>query len=105
MAKQIINLKNVVNFEWNKGNREKNTLKHKVENSECEEAFFNNPVFLPDRLHSQTENRYHAFGVTNNERFLLIAFTIRKNKIRIISARNQDKKEKQYYLKNKQETK
>ncbi len=80
-------------------------MKHKVENSECEEVFFNNPVFLPDRLHSQIEDRYHAFGITNNGRFLLLAFTIRKNKIRVVSARNQDKKEKEYYQKNRREVK
>jgi uncharacterized DUF497 family protein len=100
-----INLPNVISFDWDKGNQEKNTLKHNVENSECEEVFFNNPVFLPDTVHSQIEDRYYAFGVTNNGRFLLIAFTIRKNKVRVISARTQDKKEKEYYHKQRKEVK
>lgn len=100
-----INLSNVEGFEWDKGNKSKSALKHKVKNSESEEIFSNNPVFLPDGLHSQTEDRWHAFGVTNKGRFLLVAITIRENKIRVISARNQNNREKKYYEKNKKNTK
>jgi len=31
-------------FEWDEGNKDKNWIKHKVSNSECEEIFFNQPL-------------------------------------------------------------
>jgi uncharacterized DUF497 family protein len=50
-----------------------------------------------DEKHSQTENRYLILGKTNQERFLTVIFTIRKNKIRVISARDMKRKEKSIY--------
>jgi len=89
-----------ISFDWDKGNLEKSWEKHKVHFKEAEEVFFNKPlkIFL-DKKHSKKENRYVAFGVTNLKRKLTIIFTIRKNKIRIISTRNQSKKERKEYVK------
>ena len=101
-------LKKPLSFEWDKGNKEKNIHKHKVQNSESEEVFLNNPIILIDVTHSQQENRYLALGVTDKKRQLVIAFTLRgKNEeiIRIISSRDQDKKEKVLYNKLKSEVK
>ncbi|KKS80513.1 MAG: hypothetical protein UV54_C0004G0001, partial [Candidatus Beckwithbacteria bacterium GW2011_GWA2_43_10] len=40
-------------FDWNKGNINKNLVKHKVDFRETEEIFFNRPVkFYLDKLHS-----------------------------------------------------
>jgi len=87
-------------FEWNKGNIDKNLKKHKVSNAECEEVFFNQPLIIKeDEKHSQKEKRFLALGKTENNKLLFISFTIRENNIRIISARNMSKKEKQYYEK------
>ena len=100
-----IKLKKPLVFEWDKGNKEKNVNKHKVQNSESEEVFFNNPILLEDIFHSQIENRYIAYGVTDKKRQLVITFTLRGNnfeKIRIISARYQDKKEREFYQKLKE---
>ncbi|MBM4152050.1 MAG: BrnT family toxin [Kiritimatiellaceae bacterium] len=85
-------------FEWDDGNRDKNRLKHKVSNGECEEVFFNQPlIILEDNAHSQNEARYAAYGVTDDGRRLMICFTVRKTKIRVISARDMHKKERQFY--------
>lgn len=85
-------------FEWNKGNLDKNLLKHNVSNSECEEALFNQPLIInPDERHSQTEKRFYALGKTDNNRLLFLSFTIRNNLIRIISARDMNKKEREQY--------
>lgn len=85
-------------FDWNKGNIDKNLVKHKVDFREAEEIFFNKPVkFYPDERHSQKEKRFIALGITNKSRKLTIIFTKRKNKIRIISARNQNKRERRFY--------
>lgn len=85
-------------FDWDKGNIDKNLVKHKVEFRECEEVFFNKPIkFYFDKQHSQKEVRYMALGITNRQRKLSIIFTNRKNKIRIISARDQNKRERRLY--------
>jgi uncharacterized protein len=87
-------------FEWSTGNIDKNWIKHKVSNTECEQVFFNEPLLIVvDEKHSQKEKRFHALGRTENSRLLFISFTIRNNNIRIISARNMSKKERQYYEK------
>lgn len=100
----IYMLKKPLVFEWDKDNQEKNVKKHNVENSETEEVFFNDPVILPDRTHSEAEERYYAFGVTNKGRYLLVSFTLRGNKedqVRPIMSRDQTKKERLYYHKEK----
>jgi hypothetical protein len=85
-------------FEWDEGNRDKNRLKHKVSNSECEELFFNEPlIILDDVAHSQDEARYAAYGVTNDGRRLHIIFTIRDGRHRVISARDMHRKERKFY--------
>lgn len=76
--KKVIKLKRPFVFEWDKGNKDKNVQKHKVSNSESEEVFFNNPVLLEDISHSQEENRYLAFGITDKRRDLVISFTLRE---------------------------
>ena len=91
----------VKEFDWDKGNVDKNLVKHKVDFREAEEIFFNKPVkYYIDKLHSQIEVRYTALGKTNKKRKLIISYTIRKNKIRIISARDQSKKERKIYGQN-----
>ena len=85
-------------FEWDEGNREKNRLKHKVSNGECEEAFFNQPlIILDDHKHSEEEQRYAAYGVTNEGRRLMVYFTVRETRYRVISARDMHRKERQFY--------
>lgn len=85
-------------FDWNKANIDKNWIKHRVRVKECEEVFFNEPLIVfEDEKHSGKEKRYGVFGQTNNQRELTIIFTIRKNKIRVISARDQSQKERKSY--------
>ena len=84
----------VYGFEWDEGNISKNWEKHKVSHLECEEVFFNEPLIVQkDREHSDEEIRYFALGRTNSGRLLFIVFTIRKEKIRVISARDMTRKE------------
>ncbi len=85
-------------FDWDKGNRDKNRLKHNVSEGECEEIFFNAPLLIADDLkHSEAERRFAAFGITNAARYLTVIFTRRKKLIRIISARDMNRKEKEFY--------
>lgn len=89
----------IIEFEWDKGNIGKNK-KHKVEDKEAEEVFFDqSKVIFKDILHSNKEVRFILLGQTKKKRLLYIVYTQRKNKIRIISARNINKKEVSLYEK------
>lgn len=86
-------------FEWDKGNLE-HIKKHNVFKEECEEAFLNKqPEVTEDETHSQIEERYRVFGQTDRGRMLFMIITIRNNKIRVISARDQNKKERREFKK------
>lgn len=96
----IIDLSEIEGFDWDKGNIDKSLLKHKVTNNEAGEIFFNEPlIIIPDIRHSRVEKRAAAHGRTNNNRKLTVVFTLRDKKIRIISARNQNRKERRQYEK------
>lgn len=90
---------NPIQFEWDKGNLNKNWKKHRVANAEAEEVFTNQPLVYPDVKHSRLEKRLNCLGESNYKRKLFISFTIRKNNIRIISARNMNVKERKIYEK------
>ncbi len=84
-------------FEWDDANANKLRARHDVDSFECEEAFFN-PFFpVPDETHSQQKPRFQALGITNGERRLFLVFTVRKDRIRVISARDMNKKERKLY--------
>jgi len=90
-------IKEVFEFEWDKGNIGKN-IKHKVEDKEAEELFLDEgKVIYKDRSHSKGEKRFIILGETKKGRLLFIAFTYRKKKIRIISARDINTKEVKLY--------
>lgn len=85
-------------FQWDDGNATKNWDKHDVSQIECEQVFFNRPLLVKrDKKHSLSECRYYALGMTDAGRFLFIAFTIRTDKIRIISARDMTRSERRRY--------
>lgn len=87
-------------FEWDKGNIDKNK-KHDVENNEAEEVFFDkDSLTLPDEKHSFREKRFMNLGKSKINRLLSVIFTVRKSKIRIISARDMNKKERRLYEEN-----
>lgn len=82
-----------IGFEWDQGNLDKNKQKHKVTAQEAEEVFFdNNKQEYPDPTHSQKELRKIIVGETKQGRLLFIVYTKREKKIRIISARDLNKK-------------
>lgn len=87
-----------ISFDWDEGNQGKNWLKHKVGLKEGEQIFFNRPLkIFDDKKHSLVETRYVAYGTTDENRRLTAVFTLRQNKIRVISARDQNKKERSVY--------
>ena len=88
-------------FQWDKGNINKNLEKHNVEDWECEQVFFNEPlIILDDPKHSVSEKRWAAFGKSDAYRPLTVIFTKRGKLIRVISARDMKRKERTFYEKN-----
>lgn len=84
-------------FDWDEGNRDK-PKKHGVTIEEAEEAFFDqNKIVFSDWTHSTKEKRSTLLGKTRKGRLLNITYTIRKKKIRIITARDINKKEVHLY--------
>lgn len=87
-------------FEWDEGNIDKNLIEHEVTNQEAEEVFSNEPkLILEDEKHFLIEKRFMLWGNTNANRKLAVIFTLRDNKIRIISARDMSRKEREAYVK------
>lgn len=96
----MINLKKIKGFEWDKWNIEKNKIKHNVTHQECEQIFYNKPLMIfADESHSQKEIRFGALGKTDEKRKLTVFFTVRSNIIRVISARDQSKRDREIYAK------
>lgn len=89
---QKVSLPDVVEFEWDEGNLS-HIKKHDVEPKEAESVFYNRSVFFFDEKHSLQEDRYLAYGVNDLGRKLTIVFTFRKGRVRVISARDQSRKE------------
>ena len=95
--------KQITGFDWDVGNEQKSEKKHSVSRFEAEQVFFNKPLLvLADQKHSQSEARYHALGKSNNARLLHITFTLRSDDtlIRVISARDMHRKERNIYEQN-----
>jgi len=95
-VKDIIS--NCKGFEWNEGNSNKNWHLHRVTDGECEDIFFNLPLIIAaDAKHSNREKRFYALGRTENNRWLFVAFTVRENLIRVVSARDMTRREQRKY--------
>ncbi len=96
----MIDFDAVVGFEWDSGNARKSEVKHGVTQAEAEEVFFHQPLLVSeDGKHSEKEGRYLALGKTRKARALTVVFTLRQGGtlIRVISARDQHRKERQLY--------
>lgn len=85
----MLKLSQIKGFDWDNYNIDKNWLKHQVTPEECEQVFIDKKnKTLRDTFHSEKEKRYIIIGKTFAQRLLFIAFTVRSNRVRIISARD-----------------
>jgi len=88
-----------IEFEWDQWNIQKNEIKHGVSHIEAQSAFYD-PLYklYADLKHSlTTEKRFILYGKSMEGKILMIGFTLRRNKIRIITARSASKKERTIY--------
>jgi hypothetical protein len=85
-------------FEWDPKKAAKNSKKHKVSFAEAATVFGDTlSMTVPDPDHSTDEDRYITIGLSDKRRLLLVAHTERKDRIRIISARELTRAERQAY--------
>jgi uncharacterized protein len=98
----MLDLEKPYEFDWDQGNIVKNLIKHGVECRQAEEAFLDkDSLSMDDIEHSYGEKRYLLVGKDHQGVVLYIVFTQRLNKVRVISARIADKKERRFYEQNK----
>lgn len=72
---------------WDKGNR-KHVTRHEVSVQEIEEVFNRAPHIEPflSADEGDDEEQFRAYGTTAKGRYMTVPFTIRKNRIRAITA-------------------
>jgi len=96
-------LNRCVGFDWDDANAQKNWDRHRVTPEEAEDVFFNEPLVVRgDFRHPQDEKRYYALGQTGRGRPLFVAFTIRRDLIRVISVRDMNRKEQDFYARHEE---
>lgn len=85
-------------FEWDEEKAKINLKKHKVGFEEAK-SVFGDPftITIDDPEHSKEEQRFIDIGKSVNGKLLVIAYTERGNKIRIISCRKATTAERRKY--------
>ena len=86
-------------FDWDQWNTQKNESKHGVSRLEAESAFYDPHyrLFEDQRHSSYNERRYILYGRSLEGRVLMVGFTRRGRKLRIITARPASRKERRIY--------
>jgi uncharacterized DUF497 family protein len=85
-------------FEWDVDKARSNANKHRVSFYEASEVFNDDySLTVADPDHSFDEQRYLIFGKSNQDRYLVVSYTERNSRIRIISARLMTSKERKAY--------
>ena len=88
-------------FEWDPRNAAANAARHGVE---CGEALtvFGDPLeaTIPDPDHSVGERRFLSTGRSMAGRLLVVAYTERQKRVRLISARRASARERKAYESN-----
>ena len=88
----------MLSFEWDTQKANNNKEKHGISFDEASTVFADPfSLTIHDPLHSDFEDRFIIIGVSHKHRVLIVVYTEREDKIRIISARKAKKKERSYY--------
>jgi uncharacterized DUF497 family protein len=88
----------VLIFEWDPDKARENERKHGVTFVEASEVFdddHSSSVRDPD--HSADEERYLIFGISKQGKYLVVSYTERGDRIRLISARQMTSRERRAY--------
>ncbi len=84
-------------FEWDPRKATANLEKHGVSFDEALLAFFDpNAIEFIDPFNSEDEIRFQLIGISDT-RLLFVGYTVRDDRIRIITARKANAKQTKYY--------
>ena len=85
-------------FEWDENKTAANLSRHGVSFDEAK-TVFDDPVYVDfyDPDHSHKEHRYIIIGQSQQGRLLIVSYTERENVIRLISAREVTRGEREAY--------
>ena len=87
-----------MDFEWDKEKALTNQRRHDVSFFEAREVFGDElSLSVPDPDHSIDEDRYLIFGRSSLGRHLVVSYTERGSRIRLISAREMTPRERKAY--------
>jgi uncharacterized DUF497 family protein len=87
-----------VEFEWDLGKAASNLQKHGVSFAEAMTVFGDTlEATIPDPAHAESESRFISMGHSEAGRLLVVAYTERERRVRIISAREATSKERKQY--------
>ena len=90
-----------VTFEWDPAKDEANRKKHGVSFRESISAFMDPlSITIPDPDHSADEKRFLLLGENHKGQLLVASHTDRQDRIRIISVRKADRRERRKYEQN-----
>ena len=85
-------------FEWDENKAEINKRKHGVSFDEAQTVFVDNlSLMKADTEHSDIEERLLIIGISNKNRVIVVSYTERCDKIRLISARKATRNEQRQY--------
>ena len=85
-------------FEWDPAKAELNLKEHGVSFDEATTVFRDAlSITIADPDHSDSEDRFIDIGMSHREQLLVVSYTERKDKIRIISARRATRTERKSY--------
>lgn len=88
----------MIEFEWDPKKSAANSRKHGVTFHEASTVFGDRlAISFADPDHSEHEQRHLTFGSSKDGRLLVVSHTDRRDRIRIISARLMDRKERRIY--------
>lgn len=87
-----------MDFEWSEEKAEANLSKHSISFDEAK-TVFTDPLYVDfyDPDHSDDEERYIIIGRSQQNRVLVVSYTERENRIRLISAREATRREQNAY--------
>ena len=87
----------MIEFEWDEAKNHANSRKHGID-FETAKRIFNGPMLTwRDRRKNYGEERHLGIGRLNHEAVIVVAWTNRAGRIRLISARPSSRKERQAY--------
>ena len=85
-------------FEWDPVKAKLNLKEHRVSFDEATTIFRDTlSITIADPDHSDYEDRFIDIGMSHRRQLLVVAYTERKDKIRIISARRATRAERKHY--------